>query len=738
MNRLLLLLIISILSTSKVSSQIQFIEDIRLGADSSNPRGFVEFQNKVYFIADNSAGNNSIFSIDINGNVTEANTFNFSVKILKLIPLNGQLYATVRSIIQPTGDFSEPEIWRINLFGVDEKIRPFCGNYFFYVYDSFIFNNEVYLSASTSCLTNGFKQLYRYNGTTVTLVEAVNPSGDFNPQDFAIHNNELYFRGFTSENGYELYKTNGTSVSLAYEFLLGPNSSFPVSMTSYNGFLYFGLLNETSNIQLFKLETSSSTATAFGIILNNDMKVFNNELYYSDRNTNTNINQLAKLDTNDNRTFITLSNPSEDAIAINFFEVLNGTLYFNVSKPSTGYELYRYTSGAFAQIIDDYYSGSVGSNSFYKFGFNNILYFGANDGNGLGIELHKYEPVATTQIADSNFEQLLINLGFDYGNIDGEVPTANIDNVTVLDIPSSNISNMSISNLDGIEDFTDLEEFSLFLNSVSDIDFSSNTNLKKVTIYNNPLVSINLTQNPLLTDLIISNTSGLTFNNIDLTQNSILSLLDLSSNNISAINISGNPQLKTFRIGNNPINTLELSQNTALEILSSWSTRISNLDLSNHPNLKELISYSGELSILNLKNGNNNNLNSIFITDNPNLSCITVDNVSNAQNNSNWIKDETTAYSTNCSILGINDIELDESLFSLSPNPTKEFLKITLDNNFDDLTSSIYDLTGKLISVNNHKNNSDKRVDVSKLEIGVYFINIKINNRSTTKRFIKI
>ena len=57
-----------------------------------------------------------------------------------------------------------------------------------------------------------------------------------------------------------------------------------------------------------------------------------------------------------------------------------------------------------------------------------------------------------TAIPDSNFEQMLINLGYDSGTPNGLVPTANIDTITYLNVYSSNISDLT-----GIEDFTTLK-----------------------------------------------------------------------------------------------------------------------------------------------------------------------------------------------------------------------------------------------------------------------------------------
>ena len=66
-----------------------------------------------------------------------------------------------------------------------------------------------------------------------------------------------------------------------------------------------------------------------------------------------------------------------------------------------------------------------------------------------------------TLIPDPNFEQALIDLGYDTAPINGSVLTATISGVTNLSVQNKNISDLT-----GIEDFTALTElycFELFL-----------------------------------------------------------------------------------------------------------------------------------------------------------------------------------------------------------------------------------------------------------------------------------
>ena len=57
-----------------------------------------------------------------------------------------------------------------------------------------------------------------------------------------------------------------------------------------------------------------------------------------------------------------------------------------------------------------------------------------------------------TYVPDDEFEQYLIDFGFDTGPLDDYVPTANINTVTFLEIQF-----LPIADLTGIEDFSALE-----------------------------------------------------------------------------------------------------------------------------------------------------------------------------------------------------------------------------------------------------------------------------------------
>ncbi len=114
-----------------------------------------------------------------------------------------------------------------------------------------------------------------------------------------------------------------------------------------------------------------------------------------------------------------------------------------------------------------------------------------------------------TLIPDINFEQKLIDLGYDTGSPDGSVLTSNINLITSLDCRSLNISSLI-----GIEDFTALSDLICKDNVLTDIDLTQNSNLLFLECSNNHLSSLNLSQNDSLLFLVCNNNL---ISNLDLT-----------------------------------------------------------------------------------------------------------------------------------------------------------------------------------------------------------------------------
>lgn len=87
-------------------------------------------------------------------------------------------------------------------------------------------------------------------------------------------------------------------------------------------------------------------------------------------------------------------------------------------------------------------------------------------------------------------------------------------------------------------------------------------------------------------------------------------------------------------------------------------------------------------------------------------------------------------------LLSSNDFE--SLKFSIHPNPTKNELFLSSYNTTENLTFKIFNIEGKLLSIQKLDFEKQASTDVSQLVSGIYFLNIEDENGKTTiKKFIK-
>ena len=256
----------------------------------------------------------------------------------------------------------------------------------------------------------------------------------------------------------------------------------------------------------------------------------------------------------------------------------------------------------------------------------------------------------STLIPDPNFEQVLIDLGYD-NTLDGSVLTANISSVTMLNIPSSGIADLT-----GIADFSSLTNLYCWSNGLTSLDVSQNVNLTYLDCGLNQITSLDVSQNINLIDLHC-HYNDLT--SIDVSQNTLLESLEIHGNLLTLLDVSQNTALTYLSCGVSTLTDLDLSQNTLLAILDCGSSQLTSLDVSQNTSLSTLYCNDNNLNCLNLKNGNNNNIINFWSQNNPSLTCIEVDNVTYSTNN--WTSIPPGAsFSVNCSnacSVGIQEIE---------------------------------------------------------------------------------
>ncbi len=225
-----------------------------------------------------------------------------------------------------------------------------------------------------------------------------------------------------------------------------------------------------------------------------------------------------------------------------------------------------------------------------------------------------------TTIPDANFEARLDALGYDDISSDGQVPTALIEVVATLDLSSQNISNLT-----GIEDFSALTILVLFDNNLTTIDVSQNLSMEVLMLEDNNIASLDISNNVSLQFLNVNNNA---LSSVDISNNVDLRSIRANGNSLTALDVSANPNLTRITCENNGLTDIDLSVPTGLLFFEANGNQFTDLDLSHLTSLFGIEVANNNLRSLNVKNGNNGNIITFDARNNPNLTCILVDDVS--------------------------------------------------------------------------------------------------------------
>lgn len=173
----------------------------------------------------------------------------------------------------------------------------------------------------------------------------------------------------------------------------------------------------------------------------------------------------------------------------------------------------------------------------------------------------------TITIPDSNFEQALVDLGFDSNGLNG-----NILEIDALAIDTLKISNpidnellpnveFTIANLQGIEAMKNLVYLDVSYNDIYSLDVSNNTKLTLLSYYS---------------ETSEEGIPGFGYiSNIDVSNNLALEELYLRGNKLNFIDLSNNTELLKFSISDNNLINLDVSANTKLTRLVVYNNEFS-------------------------------------------------------------------------------------------------------------------------------------------------------------------
>jgi len=298
-----------------------------------------------------------------------------------------------------------------------------------------------------------------------------------------------------------------------------------------------------------------------------------------------------------------------------------------------------------------------------------------------------------TLIPDSGFELYLIFLDIDSdGEINGQVLTSDVENVTTLFLHDFN---HTIFDLTGIEDFTALTTLEVWQQDFTTINLTNNLNLTFLSL-NTPLESIDVSNNTNLIELRLSTISNL--------------------------------------------NELDLSTNINLETLHLSNALLTALDLSQNINFYKILLYGNhDLQYINLQNGTNEGVLIIVEINfsNENIICIQVDDpvavMAGDPPYQFWDIDESISISDNCEFFSLEDPAL-PNLIKMYPNPVSNYLLIENNSNVSINRVQVFNALGSLVL---EVGNPDPTIDVSGLAAGLLLVKVITDNGVLTHKIVK-
>lgn len=539
----------------------------------------------------------------------------------------------------------------------------------------------------------------------------------------------------------KVFSNNLTALNLTQNTLLEDLTAHNNNLTS---------LNVTQNTSLIILSLASTQLTSINLANNTNLetlKLNNNTISSIDVSQNVNLktlnlseNSLSTIDLSNNTSIMYLYLNNNNLLNLDVSTIAslknivcgnNQIAYLNLSNNSNLEEVSCYDS---SQLIGLDVSNGNNTSITYLNAINcpnltciqvdDVVYSTSNWTSidvqtNFSLNCHFYD----TYVPDNNFEQALIDSGLDSGTLDGYVPTANIENETMLSISLKNISDLT-----GIEDFTALQTFLASSNAISTADFSQNLNLTYINLVDNDLTDIDVSQNTLLTHLFLSNNF---LTNIDVSNNTALEILYVSDNLFGSLNVSANTLLEQLNVYNNNISSLNTNTLNALEIINCSSNKMEQLNFSNNPNLTDVTcNNNSRLVGINLSNGNNMAITYFNALNSPNLYCVKVDN--EAYSTLNWTNiDATASFSEDCSTLSVDESYLSKKI-SLFPNPATNNVILKADASIKNIKVNIYNALGKLVL----QPTDVSKFNISSLKSGIYFVKIEVGNNNVVKKLL--
>jgi hypothetical protein len=223
-------------------------------------------------------------------------------------------------------------------------------------------------------------------------------------------------------------------------------------------------------------------------------------------------------------------------------------------------------------------------------------------------------------------------------NLLTSLTVSGLTSLTSIDCENNLIPSLDVSGL------TLLRALICYNNKLASLDVSTNTALQYLNCNDNLLTGLNVSGLTSLSEIECNNNQ---LTSLNISTNTALYSVKCEHNLLTSL-VTGSTSLFQLWCGYNSLTGLNVSLNTSLANLYCYNNSITSLDISSNTSLSYFECNNNSLTSLNVKNGNNTNFGSFKAQNNPDLTCIQVDDA--AWSTANWTnKDAGASFNTNCS-----------------------------------------------------------------------------------------
>ncbi len=201
--------------------------------------------------------------------------------------------------------------------------------------------------------------------------------------------------------------------------------------------------------------------------------------------------------------------------------------------------------------------------------------------------------INATNFPDTNFRAVVEDMFSNWCSSNRIATPSETDATNFIeDTTAINVANNDISNLKGIEMFTNLESLNCRLNRLTSLDVNNCTSLKRLKCSGNRLESLGISNCTNLEELYCD---GNELTSLDVSIYPKLKMLSCSYNYLTSLDVSPCESLVSLYCENNKLTSLDVSDCINLNLLSCNENKLTSLDVSPCESLGSLYCESNNL-----------------------------------------------------------------------------------------------------------------------------------------------